>query len=228
MLLKQPNSCPRCHTLFVCGVSQIEICQCSTITLSEATKEYIAKHYTGCLCKKCLTNLNEIFVMKHQIEQASKNLLTIIEKASPLLYSISPTQAQAKPLPQQWSKQEIIGHLIDSACNNQQKFVRTMAQSHVDFVGYEQNFWVDSQSYNHADWHKLLQFWEGYNRHIAHIMAHVPAEKLQNTIQIGSHGTYTLSFIMPDYVEHLKHHLKQILPQADFLDNHFSTATYFK
>ncbi len=151
------------------------------------------------------------------MEQTAQILLETIEKALPLLQQISDAEASAKPRPEKWSKKEILGHLIDSASNNQHKFVRTMqAEAHVDFVGYAQNFWVEAQGYNGADWSAIIALWESYNRHLAHVIRNVPSGKLENTISIEGSQAFTLQFIMADYVEHLKHHLKQILPEGGF------------
>ena len=38
--------------------------------------------------------------------------------------------------------------------------------------------------------------------------------KLSNTLTIDGSGPFRLDFIMADYVEHLKHHLKAVLPEA--------------
>ncbi|MBC7774199.1 MAG: DinB family protein [Phycisphaerae bacterium] len=151
------------------------------------------------------------------MEQIAQHLLETIEKALPLLNQISDAEALSKPRPEKWSKKEILGHLIDSASNNQHKFVRTMqAEQHVDFVGYAQNFWVEAQAYNKANWLEVIALWENYNRHLAHIIRNAPTEKLENTISIEGSEHFTLRFIMEDYGEHLKHHLKQILPEAGF------------
>ena len=86
------------------------------------------------------------------MEKTAQHLLETIEKALPLLHQISAVEASAKTRPEKWSKKEILGHLIDSASNNQHKFVRIMqAERHVDFVGYAQNFWVAAQGYNTAN-----------------------------------------------------------------------------
>ena len=150
----------------------------------------------------------------HSVSQA---LLDTLEKALPLLRQLSASESAAKPTPGKWSKQEILGHLIDSASNNQQKFVRTLqAEPHVDFIGYEQNFWVDIQGYQNQNWLTIIALWENFNRHLAHIIQNTPAEKLENTISINGSQPFTLGFIMADYGEHLKHHLNQILPDAGF------------
>lgn len=150
----------------------------------------------------------------------AKTLLETLEKAMPLLQEVSDAEASVKPGPGKWSKKEILGHLIDSAANNQQKFVRTMqASQHINFVGYVQDLWVEAQGYNTTKWSDLLSLWESYNRHLAHIMLHTAEAKLTNTISIDGSQPFTLSFIMTDYVEHLKHHLNQIFPEARFKSN---------
>ena len=146
--------------------------------------------------------------------EIAQNIREIIEKVLPLLRALPMSRVAEKPRPEKWSKKEILGHLVDSACNNQQKFVRTMAQPHLDFVGYDQNHWVESQQYQRMDWRTLVDFWAAYNLHIAHIIENVDPSKLDRTISINGSEKFTLRFIMSDYAEHLTHHLKQILPDA--------------
>ena len=148
------------------------------------------------------------------MKEIAQNLRNIIKQIVPQLKAISNDDASIKPRPEKWSKKEIIGHLIDSASNNQQKFVRTMQQPHLDFVGYQQDFWVASQKYNQVDWLVVVGLWSFYNYHIAHIIESVDPSVLYNTISIAGSQPFTLRFIMTDYAEHLKHHLKQILPDA--------------
>lgn len=155
------------------------------------------------------------------MKAASEHLIATVQQALPLLEQVSDTQASIKPAADKWSAKEITGHLIDSANNNVQKFVRTMAEDGVRFVPYEQNSWVNSQHYNKAKWEDLLQVWAHMNYHIAHVMKYIPDSTLQHKIYIGDKGPYELEFIVNDYTEHLKHHLKQILPDADFLTNSF-------
>lgn len=149
------------------------------------------------------------------MHQTAQKLLDVIHRVVPLLEAISENDAIVKPAPHKWSKKEIIGHLIDSANNNQQKFIRTqMVEGHLEFVGYAQDSWVAIQQYQSADWNSLIQFWHAFNMHIAHIIRHANPAKLGNTITIEGTGPFRLDFIMADYVEHLTHHLKTVLPDA--------------
>jgi hypothetical protein len=144
------------------------------------------------------------------------------ETAVPLLHALTPAQACANPYPPKWSKAEILGHLIDSACNNHQKFVRVMAQPHLVFPGYAQNHWTAVQHYNDADWSLLVNLFHLYNTHLADVIEHADPATLNNTITVegaqGPAGPFTLRFIMADYIEHMKHHLRQIFPGGPFTD----------
>ena len=153
------------------------------------------------------------------MRETAENLRKTLSEVLPLLENIGDEAASVKPLPNKWSKKEILGHLIDSASNNHQKFVRTIAEKHIDFAGYRQNQWIDSQKYNSADWQMLIGFWAFYNEHLAHVIENVDAGALANEITIDGARTFTLEFMIKDYVEHLKHHLSQILPETNLKNN---------
>lgn len=89
-----------------------------------------------------------------------------------------------------------------------------METPHLEFVGYNQDFWVIAQRYNFYPWPKLVALWDLQNDHLAHVIEYTMLDKLQNQIVIEGAGPFTLEFIMKDYIEHLKHHLKQLLPNA--------------
>ncbi len=147
--------------------------------------------------------------------ETAQHLRETVALLLPLLTAISDADASIRPQPTKWSPKEIIGHLIDSACNNQQKFVRTIAEPHLDFVGYKQDAWVAHQHYTERMWAELLVLWQAYNLHIAHIIEHAPEAALQHTLTIEGAGPFALGFIMSDYGEHLKHHIRQILPHSE-------------
>lgn len=161
---------------------------------------------------------HQIAFIKHKYTNKMKALADYLRQTLaqviPALQGISEEEAGVKPQPAKWSKKEILGHLIDSASNNQHKFVRAMAQPHLDFVGYAQDSWVAQQAYNNRPWQEIVAFWYAYNLHIAHIIESVNPHYLQHTISIEGSEPFTLGFIMEDYVEHLKHHLKAILPDT--------------
>jgi hypothetical protein len=84
-----------------------------------------------------------------------------------------------------WVKKEILGHLIDSAANNHQRFVRAQSASLFTWPGYDQQAWVSVHRYRERPWTDLVDLWLALNRHVAAVIAAVPAEKLQTPCSIG-------------------------------------------
>jgi hypothetical protein len=149
------------------------------------------------------------------MQTVAQELVEIIERVTPMLESLASDQSlAARSDPKKWSRKEILGHLIDSACNNQQKFVRMMQQPALDFPGYRQDDWVAVQNWANADWKGMVSLWAAYNRHLAYLISTVSPDRLNNTIRIEGVGPFTLAFVMSDYVEHLKHHLRQMFPDG--------------
>ena len=144
------------------------------------------------------------------LEKLALELLRSVEDAAASLRSVSEESAAAKPTPEVWSVKEIVGHLIDSAANNHQRFVRAQHVPRFEFPGYEQNRWVRSQDYQTFPWRELVDFWVLYNRHLAHVVRRVPAPALEISCRIGEDESVTLGFLIEDYVRHLRHHLNQI------------------
>jgi len=141
--------------------------------------------------------------------------------ATPRLLAISEPQSEIPRSVEKWSAKQIIGHLIDSATNNHQRFVRAQFTDELIFPGYEQNEWVRVEHFQEKPWRELVQFWQLYNQHILHIMKYAAEDKRtllrqrHNLHQLASEQIkedepVTLEFFMRDYVDHLKNHLRQI------------------
>jgi hypothetical protein len=140
----------------------------------------------------------------------SEKLLTAIESAEPRLRKIDAADATKPVRAGGWSRKQIMGHLIDSASNNHQRFVRASLQDSLDFPGYDQEGNVRLQAPQEADWSLLVALWAAYNRYLAHVIARLPASKLETSCRIGSGAPVTLRFIAEDYLTHMVHHLRQI------------------
>lgn len=133
---------------------------------------------------------------------------------------------QHKPDVTTWSKKEILGHLIDSAYNNQQRFVRAEAQGDLIFLGYDQEAWVVRQGYQSRPAKEIVEIWYRANLHLAALIANLPASLLSRTTtehnfhKIGMNRpeqgkAASLAYLVWDYIFHLEHHLAQILPDFE-------------
>ena len=127
------------------------------------------------------------------------------------LSKITDSDSQKVVSPEKWSKKQVLGHLIDSAANNHQRFIRAQLGQELVFPGYEQERWVAVQHYQDESWKALVALWQHYNQHLLHVMECVPGDQLSRRCVIGDNDPVTLEFLMKDYVVHLKHHLEQIL-----------------
>ena len=149
-------------------------------------------------------------------------LQSLIERSTPALLRLSEAESARHPAPGKWSPREVLGHLIDSASNNHQRFVRAQFQDDLVFLGYDQDAWVRLQRYQESPWVDLVALWRAFNSHLARVMALVPEpvrtrvhfrhnldELAWQTVAPGE--PTTLDFFMGDYVDHVKHHLRQIL-----------------
>ena len=128
-----------------------------------------------------------------------------------ILAGFSEAESEQRPAPDRWTKKEVLGHLIDSASNNHQRFVRGQIASGQDFPGYEQEPWVRIQGYQSARWADLIDLWRAYNTHILHVAECMSEEGQQATCRVKGGAEVTLAGLFGDYVDHLEHHLRKML-----------------
>jgi hypothetical protein len=150
-----------------------------------------------------------------------------ILSATARLGTISQDQSRAEVAADNWRPIEILGHLVDSAANNHQRFVRAQFTDELVFPGYEQNGWVEVQKYRESSWPDLVQLWSSYNLHLQHLASVIPDNVLtkprakHNLDQIAfkavdKNEATTLEYFIRDYVDHLRHHLNQILGEGTY------------
>lgn len=144
-------------------------------------------------------------------KSVSEKIRETVLAVKPELLKISEDTASKKETPNKWSKKEILGHLIDSASNNHQRFVRAVQNAAMDFPPYNQNQWVEAQHYNEINWLDLVELFSQYNFHLSRIIDFLPSEALNNPCNIGKENPVTLKFVIEDYLRHLKHHLEKIV-----------------
>jgi hypothetical protein len=144
------------------------------------------------------------------IADAISRLKTHIEEVPVKFAALSDKDVSTPPAPGKWSKKEILGHLIDSACNNHSRFVRSMFEEEpIKIVKYKQDEWVNYQRYSKEDTQDIVNLWKAYNTHIVNIFNIFPEEKLNVKWDIDG-DTQTTEWLITDYVDHLEHHLEKI------------------
>jgi hypothetical protein len=160
-------------------------------------------------------------------EQFLRSFRETIVSATARLRDIPEENSRRRSSPDGWAPIEILGHLIDSAANNHQRFVRAQFTDDLVFPGYEQEQWVSSQKYREESWSDVIQLWSAYNLHLVHAVSVIPEDVLTKSrsphtldqiafVLVDKNEPATLEYLIRDYLVHLRHHLDEIFNQANF------------
>jgi DinB superfamily len=155
------------------------------------------------------------------MNDAIEDFRRTVEGAALRLLALTEEQSESRRAPGAWSAKETLGHLIDSAANNHQRFVRAQFQDDLVLPGYAQEEWIASQGYQETSWACLVELWRLYNLHLLHVVSRIPEAELRRPRLphslhliafklVGEDEPATLEYLIRDYIEHLKHHLGQI------------------
>ena len=158
------------------------------------------------------------------MEETLEDFRRTVEESSARMLGMTEDESREPRTQGKWSAKEILGHLIDSASNNHQRFVRAQFTDALVFPGYEQESWVQAQGYKDEPWPLLVELWRAFNLHLAHVMQRAPesartASRASHNldeigwIKIGAGEPATLEYLMRDYIGHLRNHLRQIFSE---------------
>jgi len=147
--------------------------------------------------------MEEIQKSINRLQELCSIIPNHMEEISEEVFTRIPSQGK-------WSKKQILGHLIDSAANNHQRFVRIQYEQD-PIIYYDQNEWNRVQEYNKTNSKELKLLWKLYNLHLLHIIKNIPSDKLERKGALKSGNEYSLGWYINDYVEHLEHHLHQVV-----------------
>ena len=141
------------------------------------------------------------------------------EKAFDMLaeyISVAPEALLALPDPDSavdaegWSAKEVIGHLIDTAANYQQRFVRIQLEPLLSFPGFDPQGWVAVQRYAERPWAEVVALWVAVNSHLLHTVRGIAPEHLVKPCLIGHDKPCTPEWMIADYAGHLRHQLRRL------------------
>jgi hypothetical protein len=134
-----------------------------------------------------------------------------IAAAEARLRAVSDNDAEQEFRPGGWLRKEVLGHLIDSALNNHQRFVRGSIHGSYEGPGYAQEEWVDAHGYRDFPWTTLLMHWRMQNHLLANVVDRIPESRLAAECKVAGDEPVSLGFLIEDYLGHLEHHVGQIV-----------------
>ncbi len=109
-----------------------------------------------------------------------------------------------------WTRKQIVGHMMDSASNNRQRFVRAATEGRYAGPKYAQDAWVAAHGYARQPWERLLRWWEVQHEVLAAVVDEIEDSRLGAVCVVGEDAPVTLRYLIEDYIGHQKHHLAQI------------------
>jgi len=109
-----------------------------------------------------------------------------------------------------WTRKQIVGHLLDSATNNRQRFVRAATDGPYAGPRYAQEAWVAAHGYAEQDWETLLRWWQVEHEILAAVVDRIPEERLGAECALGDDAPVTLRFLIEDYLVHQRWHFGQM------------------
>ena len=158
--------------------------------------------------------------------EITDGILAVVEEETPILLSLPEVVITERLNCQNRSIKMLVGHMIDSASNNQQRMVRLQYAPRVGyslpdgkgergllvFPDYTQDndLWIRLQDYQHEDWPTLVQLWRCANLHILQVIKSVDQSKLNNYWLDFEGNQVTLDTMIRGYIDHLKLHVGQI------------------
>jgi len=145
----------------------------------------------------------------------------VVNSATERLRNIPENNRKLSKIDGQWSAKQILGHLIDSAANNHQRFVRAQFIEDLVFPGYNQEQWIRAQKYNDEAWLPMVELWRLYNLHLVHVIKNIPLDtlmrpRLPHSLDkiawktVSANEPVTLEYLVRDYLGHLQDHLIQL------------------
>ncbi len=146
------------------------------------------------------------------MKKTINHLEDLMHDALDFISNASNKKLSIKPAPEKWSQKEILGHLIDSALNNLQRFTEIQfSEKPYTIRRYNQDALVKANGYQSADLNELFDLWLCLNERISTIMKAQTEESFSFKIILPDGESSDLQFLMEDYVVHLEHHLKQVM-----------------
>lgn len=129
-----------------------------------------------------------------------------------LFVAIDEVKLVARPAPSKWSNKEIMGHLVDSALYNLQRFTKVkMTDAPLEINPYPQAALVKANDYQNQPVGDILGLWESLNRQILSIWKNYTEKELSVEVsdpKFEEKGD--MSWWIEDYTGHMEHHLAQI------------------
>jgi hypothetical protein len=146
--------------------------------------------------------------------QLAQDFQTDLDGLLAELLTVSPALADTPWRTGGWTRKQVLGHLLDSAANNRQRFVRAATEGQYAGPKYAQDAWVAAHGYGAQSWDALLRWWKAEHEILAAVVERIPEERLEARCLVGDDAPVTLRFLIEDYIRHQRWHMAQLASGA--------------
>ncbi len=144
------------------------------------------------------------------MDQLTRTFGARIAECEVRLSAVGESAAIREVRPGGWRGKEVLGHLIDSALNNHQRFVRAALDGAYVGPAYDQRGWVNLHGYADLPWKTLCDHWREQNALLARVVERIPETRLNAVCRVADNEPVTLGCLIEDYLRHLRHHIAQL------------------
>lgn len=113
--------------------------------------------------------------------------------------------ADVRLAPDHWTLKEMVGHLVDSACNNHQRFIRLQLEAVLAFPKYDAEEWKNATRIGSFDFATLVTLWKTYNALIMHLIENMNPAALGHVWRREDKDV-SLEALIHDYFAHMEWH----------------------
>jgi hypothetical protein len=142
--------------------------------------------------------------------QLARDFCAELNRLHAALLALPPSLADTPWRAGGWTRKQIVGHLLDSAANNRQRFVRAAIDGQYAGPGYAQDAWVAAHGYADESWETLLRWWQAEHEILMAAVDRIPENRLGSSCIVGDGEPVTLRFLIEDYLRHQLWHFKQL------------------
>jgi len=124
-----------------------------------------------------------------------------------LLMTRSADLADIRLATDKWTLKEMVAHLIDSASNNHQRFVRLQLEPVLVFPKYDAEEWKNATKITSFDYAILVTLWKTYNALLMHLIENMNPATLSHVWR-REDKDISLEALIHDYFGHMDLHRK--------------------
>ena len=134
-----------------------------------------------------------------------------MDAAEQKLSLVTEEEARQPLRPDGWSRKQILGHLVDSACINHVRIVFAATMDGYECPKYDQDAWVALHGWDSMPWAAILDQWRARYTWMAEMVTNLPEGALEREFTVTGYPRVTVAAWIRDCVEHLEHHVTQIV-----------------